>query len=55
MDDEITIKCTRCGQSTFHLTVRLIELRGEVACECATCNAVTRVRLNQDEVWIIAQ
>lgn len=55
MGDETTIKCTKCGQSTFHFNMGLIELRGEVACECAACNAVVRVRLDQDEVRIIAQ
>lgn len=55
MEHEIIIKCTKCGQSTFRFNMGLIELRGEVACECAACNAVIRVRVDPDEVRIIAQ
>lgn len=54
MSDEITVRCTKCGQSAFRFSLQLLELKGEVICECSACNSAVRVRLCQDEVHIIA-
>jgi hypothetical protein len=54
MSDEIKIKCTKCGDTTFRFDIALLELRGDVLCECTTCSSTVRVRLGQDEVRITA-
>ena len=55
MDNEVTVRCAKCRQSAFQFSVQLIELRGEVVCECKACGSIVRVTLNQDEVRIVAQ
>jgi hypothetical protein len=54
MSEEINIKCTKCGETTFRFDISLLKLKGEVVCECTTCMATVRVRLGQDEVRIIS-
>lgn len=54
MDQEISIKCPRCGETNFQFSVKLLELKGEVECRCSDCDGHVRIILSQDKIEIVA-
>ena len=54
MDDEISVKCTKCGQSHFQFSLKLLKVTNQVECKCWECGGMVRILLEEDKITIEA-